>query len=145
MTGTFKITDGLLERYTGYDEEIVIPADVTEISSMACFANDSVKKVVIPGSVKKIGQFAFFSCGNLSDLTLEEGVETIGMSAFSGTALKEVHLPASATEVDDKAFDDGVSVIRGNKASDTAEEKPAENEEEPEPENLLQAAEQGDA
>lgn len=61
----FVINDGVLIRYQGQAEQVVIPDGVVSISSLAFYNNAKVKTVTIPASVKKIDKYAFFRCTEL--------------------------------------------------------------------------------
>lgn len=81
-----------------------IPSSVTSIGERAFEFCKALTEIEIPGSVKNIFPSAFQSCTNLSKLTLNEGLETIGMSAFLSTALAEITIPKTVTNIDSYAF-----------------------------------------
>ena len=62
----FSIRDGVLERYTGNQKDVVIPEGVTEIGWRAFFVCTSLTAVSIPESVTKIGEDAFYGCASLT-------------------------------------------------------------------------------
>ena len=69
-------------------------------------------KVVIPDSVTEIGMHAFRSCSSLSSITIPDSVTKIGNGAFCGCeSLKEISIPKDC-EVDERAFDNGINIIR---------------------------------
>ena len=95
------IKDGILYAYRGSDEEVTVPAGVTEIYENA-FSGDfgygaELKQVTVPGSVKKIDEGAF-AFTNADIIYIEEGVETIGARVFSDSYIDEIHFPESVTE-----------------------------------------------
>lgn len=57
-----KIQNGVLVSYTGQEEHLIIPREVTEIAAYAFHNCDSLRSVTIPDSVKKIGPCAFHGC-----------------------------------------------------------------------------------
>ena len=71
-TGLFdEIKDGILIKYHGRQNNIVIPEGVTEIGS-AVFADWSrLLSVSIPSGVKKIGYAAFANCRNLPEHSMK--------------------------------------------------------------------------
>ena len=77
----FLIENGVLVKYNGREEEVVIPDCVSVIGKEA-FMNGSVKSVVISEGVKKIEDRAFGECTNLSSVTIPSSVTTIGREAF---------------------------------------------------------------
>jgi hypothetical protein len=107
-------------------EEIIIPASVTEIGSMAfngCtalkrvyFSRNAQLKIIersafsgcenltridIPDSVTIIGNNAFWRCESLGQLNLMESshLETIGEAALYGTNIVKLYLPSSVKEI----------------------------------------------
>ena len=68
--------------------------------------NDSaVTELTIPGGVTDVPGNLFAPAPKLEKLTFEEGVQTVGAYAFTqADNLKEIHIPASMTKIDDNAF-----------------------------------------
>lgn len=58
--------------------------------------------------VKKIGDWAFKGCPKLEKIIFPEYLGEIGNYSFSGTALKEVDIPARVTHIGEGAFKDCV-------------------------------------
>ena len=83
----------------GFDGNIIIPDDVTEIGNRAYeVAFCGIKNVVIPPSVKRIGERAFACCERLQEITLPAGVEIIDKGAFSDChSLKKVYFSQTVT------------------------------------------------
>ncbi|MBR2790146.1 MAG: leucine-rich repeat protein [Eggerthellaceae bacterium] len=71
-TLNFEILHGVLKKYKGEDEIVVIPGGISEIGSGAFDGCGHIKSVAFPKGVKKVGDWAFFNC----------------------TSLKEVHVPS---------------------------------------------------
>ena len=70
--------------HEGFDGNIIIPDDVTEIGNRAYeVAFCGIKRVDISPTVKKIGERAFACCENLEEIDIPAGVEVIGKEAFS--------------------------------------------------------------
>ena len=126
----FLIENGILKRYRGNENIVIIPGDVKIISSWAfrkCIhiidvsIPDSVteicdgafqesqrlERVTISGSVSKIGGSAFKWCRNLKSVTLHPGVKMIGSSAFEHCSnLTRITLPDGLEEIGALAFSD---------------------------------------
>ena len=100
----FTIVNGNLVKYSGNDNEIVIPYGVTYIADNA-FEKCTAKKITIPDTVTKIGYEAFFMCKNLTSIKIPDSVNSIGDFAFAGcTTLKSITLPNSITSIGEGAF-----------------------------------------
>ncbi len=77
----FKIDNGVLEKYYGANEN-----------------------VIIPNGVKKIAKYAFEGCRATTSITIPDSVKEIHEDAFNLTNLKKVHIPKSVTYIDKNAF-----------------------------------------
>lgn len=89
----FSIRDGVLVKYNGRAEKVVIPNGVTHIKG-AFKDCTCVKSVVLPESVTNIGNAAFYGCTNLTEITIPESVTNIGAYAFEGCkSLTSIKLP----------------------------------------------------
>ncbi len=116
-----------LKGYFGDEEEVIVPAGVTDIAN-AVFAYKSLKRLVLPkgflflgheafqgcvflesvtlpDTLKRIGSNCFCRCIGLKELALPDSVETIGRGAFLGcTALQRVRLPAALRQLNAEVF-----------------------------------------
>lgn len=79
----FEIENGVLIKYHGDAEEVIIPTDVHTIGEDAFRDNASMKKLTITENVRTIEAGAFLRCYALESITIPENVETIGYYAFS--------------------------------------------------------------
>ncbi len=128
FANTFSIKDGILYRYLGREEKVIIPEGVRAIGEKAFDHCDFIKEVVIPdgvtvigsgafdnctfikdimipNSVTEIGSFAFANCRNLETVTLPEGLTSIGSDAFfSCGSLMSITVPESVTKIGRSAF-----------------------------------------
>lgn len=101
----FVIEDGVLVKYTGSAQNIVIPDEVTEINDWVFYENENIKSVKMGANVKKIGASAFKEsgitsielvaveemegevfedCEQLKEITIRSGVKKIGAYCFYG-------------------------------------------------------------
>lgn len=130
----FVIENGVLEKYTGVSEEVIVPEGVIEIGAHAFHDCTHVKQVTFPSSTRKIadGHWAgnakskflvgtFFGCENLVSVSLPEMLIEIGTAAFARCQkLKEINIPDSVKRIgggafygcDELADPDGFVVIR---------------------------------
>lgn len=94
--------------HEGFDGNIIIPDDVTEIGNRAYeVAFCGIKRVDISPTVKKIGERAFACCENLEEIDIPAGVEVIGKEAFSDChSLKKIYISETVTSIGKGAFDD---------------------------------------
>lgn len=104
---------------------VQLPAGLTKIGAHA-FQDFAITNIDIPQSVTEIGEAAFERCYNLPTVTLPDNLkvisswvfrlsgitqinlpytlESLGTHAFAETAITEVTLPASLTEIDGNPF-----------------------------------------
>lgn len=82
----FVIENGVLKRYKGRDEDVVIPEGVTKIGDDAFYNCISLESITIPDSVTSIGDSAFNGCTSLTSVTIPDSVAEIGYGAFENTA-----------------------------------------------------------
>ncbi len=79
-------------------EQVTMP-DTVEVLEPFAFASTGVTSFTAPSSLKRIEEKAFFNCSKLSEVDLNEGLLFIGDNAFTGTALKQLRLPASIDHI----------------------------------------------
>ena len=65
--------------------KLIIPDDVTNISSYAFSGCSDLTSVTIPNSVSSIGEGAFKGCNGLTSVAIPNSVTSIGSYAFDGT------------------------------------------------------------
>ena len=65
--------------------KLIIPDDVTNISSYAFSGCSDLTSVTIPNSVSSIGEGAFKGCNGLTSITIPNSVTSVGSYAFDGT------------------------------------------------------------
>ena len=99
----FVINGGILRRYTGNDERVVIPDGVVEIGERCFSRNLTLKEVIIPNTVQSIAQCAF-SQTPISSVQLPDSITYIGDGAFSDTKIEQIVIPSSVKEMFGSAF-----------------------------------------
>ena len=88
----FIIEDGILKKYKGSDENVVIPDNVTYIGGHAFASCSSLVSVTIPESVRTIDVQAFWMCSSLTSVMIPDSVTDIELGAFRGcNALADVN------------------------------------------------------
>lgn len=124
---------GLLYRYNGSDEIVVIPESVnglriTSIGDFAFYNNETLKAVRLADSIETAGMLVFdnntnlqvavfgsgmretgsntfYECEALQQVVLNDGLEVIENSCFYGcTSLETIHIPNSVKEIVFLAF-----------------------------------------
>lgn len=101
----FIIEDGIVKKYIGSDEKVIIPQGVTEIGNYSFWQRKNIKEIEIPESVKYIDAGAFFRCINLYKIKIPEGVTHIEECAFwYCSSLEEIKLPSTLTSIGRNAF-----------------------------------------
>lgn len=104
--GQFRISLGILMKYTGSEEEVRIPEEVTAIDEFA-FDEEAVtvKKVYVPDTVTSISRGAFEGCPNLEEVRLPKTLETLESCVFSDcTNLKSIEIPKTVKTIGECAF-----------------------------------------
>ena len=103
----FVIRKGILSKYTGNEDDVIIPDGVTEIKGLAFFGCRNIKSITITNKVTKIGERAFCNCESITTITIPESVTHIGWNAFGGcTNLKSVVMKSNVEDIEDCAFHD---------------------------------------
>ena len=101
----FEIENGVLKKYHGDANAVVIPDGVTSIGDFAFQNCESLTAVKIADSVTSIGNFAFWGCGALASVYIPDGVTSIGDGAFQACdALAAIDLPESVMYLGRCAF-----------------------------------------
>lgn len=122
----FKIENGVLKKYNGYDPYVVIPSFVSSVGKAAFANNKKIKSVFVPSSVTKIGAEAFSGCEKLETVVLSDNIKhlladtfkeckllkrinlnnitAIGKRCFMGCVKLEKINAFALTKVDDEAF-----------------------------------------
>lgn len=100
----FIIKDGILKKYVGKSDTIVIPESVREIEPWAFAWHSFLKSVEIPASVRKIGQSAFTYCESLKCVIIHNDC-TIGRHCFYHcSSLSTLIIPETCTAIGPGAF-----------------------------------------
>lgn len=91
MNNEFDIRDGILYKYTGNSETVVIPDSVHIIHEKAFRHCAVITSVEVPDSVTSIEWGAFSFCENLECIKLPSTLKFISVSAIEGcTKLREI-------------------------------------------------------
>lgn len=78
----------------------------------SCFSGTDMKEVTISGKVKKVGVSVLANSKELEKVVIKDGVESIGTIAIAGCPkLTSITLPASVTEIAEKAFSENSSEL----------------------------------
>ena len=101
----FLIEKSVLIKYSGNEECVIIPSNVSVIGKNAFTRNKTLKCVIMSDSVKRIDMEAFAHCSALSSVQLSENLTTIGEWAFFKTNIgPELYIPNSVTDIKNAAF-----------------------------------------
>ena len=104
-TEGYVIINNQLFDYYGTDTDIIIPSNVTEISSGAFSVSENVKTIIISSSICELNPFAFFSCKNLTAIVLPDNIERLPSDVLSlSKKLHSVVFPKTLKFIDKRAF-----------------------------------------
>lgn len=102
----FRIRKGILEAYTGYEYDVIIPEGINRISYCVFDGRRDIRSITIPSGVTGIGEYAFRDCINLVQVIIPDGVQSIDEKAFQRCkSLTSIIIPDSVTSIGDNAFD----------------------------------------
>ncbi len=110
----FVIENGVLIKYTGEEETVIIPEEITAIGNEAFVTGsfypvgcETVKAIILPKGLQKIGYRSFCGCENLTAINLPDGLVEIGPRAFEDcTNLSDISIPNGVKKIGSRAFFD---------------------------------------
>lgn len=89
----FVIENGVLVKYVGTDENVMIPESVLEIGEKAFYGCKQIRHVSVPTGVLRINEEAF-SCSSLNSIMLPDTLQEARLNAFrSCHFLKKLEIP----------------------------------------------------
>ena len=101
----FEIRGGVLIKYHGSAEEVIVPKNILEIGSEAFSKCANLKKVELPVGIEQIASHAFSQCSKLHSVRIPNGLTTIdGCAFYFCSSLKEIILPNTITKIGSFAF-----------------------------------------
>ncbi len=101
----FVIEEGVLLRYNGYSDSVVIPDGVEVIGNFAFARNFDITSIVIPSSVVAFENYAFRECSSLTQIIIPDSVIYIGDYAFQNCdGLISIVIPASVEYIGNSVF-----------------------------------------
>ena len=101
----FEIKDGVLIKYHGHNQKVVVPEGIIDIGDSAFKDNDSIFSIELPQSLIDIGEEAFSNCKRLTELVFPSKLESIGVRAFFHCdSLKKITLSKAIKYIEFAAF-----------------------------------------
>ncbi|HAB94710.1 MAG TPA: hypothetical protein DCF49_08150 [Lachnospiraceae bacterium] len=97
------------DSYRDQITKVVIGEGVTYTGYWA-FAGTQITSVTLPSSMKILGQGTFAYCRNLKSVKLNDGLEKIRNLVFLETAVSQLTIPSSVTEISDTLFNEVTDV-----------------------------------
>ena len=97
---------GILQKYRGTSENVVIPDNIKRIDAKAFERCDFIKNIYIPNSVVSIGECAFSYCKGLVEIIIPNSVTSIGREAFAFCQdLSKITISNRIKKIGSNAFD----------------------------------------
>ena len=100
----FDIIKGVLVKYLGTSEKVVVPRMVKEIGKEAFKGKTMIKEVILPERTSIIRESAFHSCSSLEKFTISENIQTIENCAFAYTGIKKAVIPKHLKTISNNMF-----------------------------------------
>lgn len=101
----FEIENGVLKKYHGNANAVVIPDGVTSIGDFAFQNCEFLTAIKIADSVTSIGNFAFWGCSALASVYIPDGLTSIGDGAFQACdVLATIDIPENVMHMGRCAF-----------------------------------------
>lgn len=108
----FEIKKGILIKYLGTDDHVLVPDDVISIGDGAFKNSKSIISITLPESVTSIGHYAFSGCKKLTSIEIPESVISIGDYAFNGCKrLPSIDIPEAVRKIGRGAFNSTMIII----------------------------------
>lgn len=99
------VRNGVLLKYSGQAEEVIIPSCVRSIADRAFEGCENLQSVTMSGSVTAIGDCVFLHCQSLKSATIPNCMTRIPIGTFGGCAsLQSVTIPDGVTSIENSAF-----------------------------------------
>ena len=103
----FEIKDGVLIKYHGHSQEVVVPEGIIAIGDSAFKDNSSMVSIELPQSLINIGEEAFCNCRGFTELVFPPKLASIGARAFDNCeSLKKITLSKTIKFIGWCAFGD---------------------------------------
>mgnify|MGYP003299834431 CR=1 FL=1 len=94
------VGDGVLIKYKGTDEKVVVPDGVKRIGG-GFYKNVNISEVILPDSLLYLSKGSFYGCTSIESLVIPDSVQTIDAGALSGMCnLKELSVPFTGNSRD---------------------------------------------
>jgi len=91
--------------YLSDDQNVIIPANITQIGDYAFLDHKNLSSVIFPEDLESIGDYAFAYCEKLSLVKFSYGLKYIGNNSFDGCSnLIDIKLPQSLSYIGNKSF-----------------------------------------
>lgn len=106
-----EIKDGVLQKYTGQQSDVMIPGSITAIGEFAFSKCNTLTSVIVPEGVTDIGKYAFEHCEKLKSVSILGDVTQINDNTFDGCKnLITAELPENLKSISSFAFDGCVNL-----------------------------------
>lgn len=101
----FEINEGVLIKYTGIEEHVVVPEGVDQLGKHSFSGCKNLKSITLPRGLKLVHDNAFAGCTNLESVAFNDGLKYIGERVFMNCySLDKINIPDSVKQISREAF-----------------------------------------
>lgn len=105
LLANFVISGGMLLKYRGCENKVIVPQGVTVIGQRAFAGNENIDRIELPQGVQIIEREAFADCVVMQSIELPDTIQKLEASAFENCVkLIHVKLPQSVKTIPKSCF-----------------------------------------
>lgn len=91
--------------------EIILPDSIANIGNWAFLNDKALVSFKLPASLTSTGKGIFRACVSLAEVEIPEGLTSLADLTFEGTAIREIAIPDSVSEISSTALPADVTIL----------------------------------